>query len=55
MSRLAFQSDNIEKGSVLENQVLMAELCSSPATDECTKHSTRDNIKSIVIEYVKKG
>ena len=43
ISRWPFQSDdNTEKGSVLENQVLMTQLCSSPVlSDEVAKHSGR--------------
>lgn len=55
MSRQSFQSDNIEKGLVLENQVSITELCnSSPLTSVgVAKHSARDPIISIVIEYIK--
>ena len=34
MSRLPFQRDNIEKGSLLENQVFMTTLCDFPVTSD---------------------
>ena len=40
MSRLVFQGDNIEKGFVLENQVIITKLCIM--SDEVAKHSARD-------------
>ena len=51
MSRLVFQGDNIEKGFVLENQVVITKLCIM--SDEVAKHSARDSITSRVIEQVK--
>ena len=47
-SRLLFQSDTTETGSVLENQVLMTELCNSfVSLDQVAKHSAKPhNIKS---------
>ena len=51
MSRLVFQSDNIEKGFLLENQVVITKLCIM--SDEVAKHSARDPITPRVIEQVK--
>ena len=43
ISRLSIQSDNIENVSVLENQVLITDLCNSPITSNVVaKHSPRD-------------
>ena len=54
MSKLPFQNDNLEKGSVLENKVLMIELRNSSVTsNEVAKHYARDPIISKVIEFVK--
>lgn len=55
-NRLSSQSYNIQKGVILEKQVLMTELCNSLATsDKFAKHSARDPIISKVIAYVKNG
>ena len=49
MSRLSFQNDNIEMGSVLENRVLMTELYNySVTSDEVAKHSAGNPITSRV-------
>ena len=56
MSRLSFQSDNTEKGSVLENQVLMTVLCYSRVlSDEVANHSSRTLVVSRIIEHIKNG
>ena len=56
MSRLPFQSDDCEESSVLENYVLMTELCYSPTTSEnVARYSAQDPIIAKVMDYIKNG
>ena len=56
MSRLPFQSDDCEESSVLENYILMTELCHSPTTSEdVARYSAQDPIIAKVMNYINNG
>ena len=56
MSRLPFQSNDCEEPSVLENYVLMTELCHSPTTSEdVARCSAQDPIIAKVMDYINNG
>ena len=56
MSHLPFQSDDCEESSVLENYVLMTELCHSPTTSEdIARYSAWDPIIAKVMDYINNG
>ena len=56
MSRLPFQSDDCEESSVLENCVLMTELCHFPTTSEDeARYSAQDPIIAKVVDYINNG
>ena len=56
MSRLPFQSDDCKASPVLENYVLMIELCYSLATSEdVARYSARDPIVAKVMDYINNG
>ena len=56
MSRSPFQSDDCEESSVLENYVLMTELCHSPTKSEkVARDSARDSIIAKVMVYINNG
>ena len=56
MSRLSFQSDDCEESSVLENYVLMTELCHSPTTSkDVARYSAKDPILAKVMNYINNG
>ena len=56
MSRLSFQSDDCEESLVLENYVLMTELCHSPTTSkDVARYSAKDPILAKVMNYINNG
>ena len=56
VSRLPFQSDDLEESSVIEYYVLMSELCYSPTiSEDVTRYSAWDPITARVMDYVNNG
>ena len=56
MSCLPFQSDDCEESSVLENYVLMIELCHSPRmSEDVARYSAQDSIITKVMDYINNG